>query len=224
VLAHAGTKTLVEILRLILASIFTVEAFLFPDVVTTGKKLDDRIRIHFGRSIQIPDRMKNDKRLKVIESKSTVRVLEPKKRQDVLITLTVHVPQEVIDTAVPNDSRRCFVSDSVQLAYPHFTHIETLSNGIYFTIPDDGMRYQCILPTVADVALRKFDGGSRPEPFTFKTTGFAYKKSGWTANHPNSTRAGKVYQKTDRRIPKTRKFREFGANIFKKQEEAGLSA
>lgn len=79
--------------------------------------------------------------------------------------LNFMVTEEIIATAVPKDSGRCMISDSLKAAMPQARGVESDLATIRFTDQRNGRRYIYLTPIPAQVALLDFDKGERPEPF-----------------------------------------------------------
>lgn len=145
----------------------------------------------------------------------------------------VEVTPEVIKTAVEGDSGHCMIADAVKAAVPNARNISVDLQTIRFSDPVKRMRYVYLTPRMAQLALVDFDGGEKPEPFTFrldrahivamKDPGAA-KDPKRTAMTPAKTRAlakARASRAQERQAPQTPAERR---NEVKRGERAAINA
>ena len=99
--------------------------------------------------------------------------LEPKERnvQTMVVKISkvkVDVTQELIDTAVRNNSNRCMVQAAMQHTFPTATHVTVDIHTIRMTLPEDQKRYIYLTPGRVQQYIFDFDEGQKVEPFSFR--------------------------------------------------------
>jgi hypothetical protein len=78
----------------------------------------------------------------------------------------ITVTQDIIDTAVRNDSKHCAVADALAATIPDASHIIVDLNTLRFTMKN-GKRWAYITPNRVGDYIIAFDAGETIEPFTF---------------------------------------------------------
>lgn len=86
--------------------------------------------------------------------------------------LKIEVTREIIETAIPQHSGHCMISDAVkaaaQKARMRIGKVTTDLQTIRFVDLDTGRKYICFTPRIGQVALLQFDKEIKPEPFHFR--------------------------------------------------------
>ena len=86
--------------------------------------------------------------------------------------LKIEVTEEIIATAIPQDSGHCMISDAVKAAAEkakmRISKVLTDLQTIRFKDLDTGRTYICFTPRIGQVALLQFDAKIKPEPFHFR--------------------------------------------------------
>jgi hypothetical protein len=96
----------------------------------------------------------------------------PKKRKyPVAPRATVEVDEATIQAAIPNDSSHCMIAEAVKAAFPGAIRVSVDLQTIRFSDPVKRLRYVYLTPRAAQVALIRFDGGERPDPFSMRLQG-----------------------------------------------------
>ena len=71
----------------------------------------------------------------------------------------IKVTEETIVNAIKNDAFRCWISRTIQVQYPKYTHVTTDLQTIRFSDPERGVRYIYLTPRVVQACLVLFDLG-----------------------------------------------------------------
>lgn len=112
--------------------------------------------------------------------------------------VTVHVTEEIINTAKRRDSSHCMISEAVQQAVPEAKSVSTDLQSVRWTDRKKGLRYTYLTPREAQVALLQFDQGDENiKPFSVTLRGALVTR----ANTKKDTAA-------KRSIPKRASFRK----------------
>jgi hypothetical protein len=82
--------------------------------------------------------------------------------------LRLDITQDIIDTALPQNSSHCMIADAVKRALPDVKAISVDLTTIRFTDPVKRQRYIYLTPRSAQVALINFDQGNSVVPFSFQ--------------------------------------------------------
>ena len=104
-----------------------------------------------------------------------------KQRKPAGIRFSVRITEEIIDHAVPRDSRHCMIADGVRAGYPQASRVSVDLATIRLTDPTTRLRYTFLTPRVVQVALVNFDRGVKPAPFDFQLRGAHVTRAGATA-------------------------------------------
>lgn len=134
--------------------------------------------------------------------------------------MKIEITKSIIDQAQRRNSHRCMIADAIKSAVPSAKYISVDLQSVRFTKFSEkgkGKRFCYLTPPTAQVALLDFDQGRSVKPFNITLHAPRTRKAGWKANHPGSSRRGKVYHKTGRKrvgFPKIE--REFGLRVLTK--------
>lgn len=136
-----------------------------------------------------------------------------------LASVTIHIEQHHIDNAEVRNSHRCMIADAVKEQLPGAKFISVDLQSIRFSIFDEnryreegvGTRFSYFTPTLAQVALLKFDQGKKLRPFPFTMRTGTSRNIPW----PKKDKAkGRKHASKGKRKHIVRKEREFGIRMF----------
>lgn len=137
-----------------------------------------------------------------------------------LESIKIHIDQHHIDNAEKRNSHRCMIADAIREALPGAKFISVDLQSIRFSIFDEtryreegvGIRYFYFTPTLAQVALLKFDQGKKVRPLSFTMRSGITKQIPW----PKQKLKDKGRSRKSKGIRKhiVRKEREFGIRMF----------
>ena len=140
-----------------------------------------------------------------------------------LPSLRISIAQRHIDNAEKKNSHRCAIADSIKECVPDAKFISVDLQSIRFSILDEtryreegvGVRYFYFTPTLAQMAILKFDQGKRLRPLTFTMrTGYT-RQIAWPKKDKPSEVKRKHHVTKNVRKHTVRKEREFGIRMFK---------
>jgi hypothetical protein len=83
----------------------------------------------------------------------------------------IHVTEEDIDAAMPQNSKHCMIVLAIRRAVPSAIKILVDIQTIRWTDKKKGLRYIYFTPDKALIALVQFDYGLKPKPFSFRLRG-----------------------------------------------------
>lgn len=116
--------------------------------------------------------------------------------------VTVDVDVATIEASVPRDSSHCMIAEAVKASLPGMTHISVDLQTIRFSDPAKRLRYVYLTPRAAQLALIRFDSGTRPEPFSMRLQGGQVtamsKSSAWRRMTPEQQREQTTKQRQTR--------------------------
>jgi hypothetical protein len=137
-----------------------------------------------------------------------------------LRSVRLHVEQHHIDNAEVKNSHHCMIADALRDAYPEAKFISVDLQSIRFSLFDEnryreervGVRYFYFTPTLAQVALLKFDQGKKLKPFEFTMRSGITKLIRWSKKKDKVKRSHARKGTAKHRVIK--KEREFGIRMF----------
>lgn len=137
-----------------------------------------------------------------------------------LRSIRLHVDQHHIDNAEVKNSHHCMIADALREAIPEARFISVDLQSIRFSVFDEtryreervGIRYFYFTPTIAQVALLKFDQGKKLRAFEFTMRQGITKWIRWTQKKDKIKRSHQKKGTAKHRVVK--KEREFGIRMF----------
>lgn len=84
--------------------------------------------------------------------------------------LNLAVTQELIDQAIPRDSRHCMIAEAIRVAFPSAKSIAVDMQAIRFSDSSRRLRYVYLTPRAAQENLVRWDQAIKPDPFEFEIT------------------------------------------------------
>lgn len=137
-----------------------------------------------------------------------------------LESIRIHIEQHNIDNAEKKNSHRCMIADAIKEAIPDAKFISVDLQSIRFSILDEtryreegvGVRYFYFAPTLAQVALLKFDQGKKVRPISFTMRSGTSKQIPWPKEKSKDKRRTRKSKGVRKFI--VRKEREFGIRMF----------
>lgn len=96
--------------------------------------------------------------------------------------ISLEVTQELIDQAIPRDSKHCMIAMAVETAYPGAKHVSVDLGSIRFSDHSKKLRYTYLTPRVVQAELLKFDRGAIVSPFKFMLRNAIVTRAG--SGHP----------------------------------------
>ena len=137
-----------------------------------------------------------------------------------LRSIRLHVDQHHIDNAEVKNSHHCMIADALREAIPEARFISVDLQSIRFSVFDEnrfreervGVRYFYFTPTIAQVALLKFDQGKKLRGFDFTMRSGTTKLIRWNKKKDKVKRSHAKKGTAKHRIVK--KEREFGIRMF----------
>lgn len=128
--------------------------------------------------------------------------------------MKVKITKDCIKNAVKRDSHRCMIADAVRAAVPDARYISVDLQSIRWSNMKSGKRFTAFTPRIGQHKLLDFDQGHSVQPFEMEVTPVSTRKVGWKPNHPTSSRKGKKYKSTGKKVYRARKERQFGLRMF----------
>ena len=92
--------------------------------------------------------------------------------------LEVPVTQEMIDFAIPRSSSHCMIAEGIRAAFPTAANVSVDVQTIRFTDPTKRLRYTYLTPRSCQEVLVRWDGGTKPDPWTFRLRNGHVARSG----------------------------------------------
>ncbi len=138
-----------------------------------------------------------------------------------LRSIRLHVDQTHIDNAEVRNSHHCMIADALKDALPDAKFISVDLQSIRFSIFEQnrykeervGIRYFYFTPTLAQIALLKFDQGKKLRPFEFTMRSGITKWIRWHEKKEKTKRSHARKGTAKHRVIK--KERQFGIRMFK---------
>lgn len=141
-----------------------------------------------------------------------------------LASIRVHIEQHHIDNAEVRNSHRCMIADAIREEIPGAKFISVDLQSIRFSIFDEnryreegvGRRYHYFTPTIAQVALLKFDQGKKLRPLSFTMRSGICRNIPWPKKDKVKGRKRHISKGVRKHI--VRKEREFGIRMFQESK------
>lgn len=141
--------------------------------------------------------------------------------KETMRSIRLHIDQHHIDNAEVRNSHHCMIADALRDAIPEAKFISVDLQSIRFSLFDEnryreervGTRYFYFTPTIAQVALLKFDQGKKLRPFEFTMRSGISKWIRWHEKKNKVKRSHARKGTAKHRVVK--KERQFGIRMFK---------
>jgi hypothetical protein len=97
--------------------------------------------------------------------------------------VTISITQEIIDAAIPKDSKNCMIAETISRTVPNAKNVLVDTSSIRWSDPDKGLRYVYLTPGIARDAIYKFDFGRKLKPFSFTLRGAWVSSARWRGDN-----------------------------------------
>src|SRR5437899_7159508 len=128
--------------------------------------------------------------------------------------LRLDVTEELIQKAVPKDSKHCMIAEAVKIAFPSASAIAVDLATIRFSDRKKRFRYTYLTPRIAQAALVNFDQERAPEPFSFTLRGAQITNLDRAPKNSNADTPSEASEGRTEALKKARL-------VFRKGREAG---
>lgn len=111
------------------------------------------------------------------------------------------------------------IAQAILRTYPQAQFIRVDAREVAFSDPSSQTRVRYFNSAKGALNVIKFDRGDKDiKPFALNLHDGVVIPMGWKAKHPGSTRKGKIYKRTGRKVTRYTKFRHYGACNIKDSE------